>query len=415
MCVMIAWGRAADRFGRKPCLVISMCGLAATAALFGLATTIWQMVLFRCLAGLFAGTIVTVRAMITENSTPKTQARAFSLFAFAGNLGIFIGPLVGGSLAKPAEQIPGLFGNSAFLRQYPYALPTFVTGAFGVTAALVAFFLIKETLPPRKAGDARSAPPMTTVELLKAPGVSMVLFVYGYVSLLGLAYTAIVPVFWFTPPSLGGFGFSPLLISVFLAISGLSQAIWLLFAFPPLQHRWGTGGVMRVCSIIWPLLYCFAPITNTFLRLDAKAGHKAFLQTLPTDAVDVPALHLNSGWGIAFWVVTPTVQALGSSVAMAFTGSQLALNEISPSPASFGTLNALALTLSSGIRAITPGAAASFYAFGARTQVLSGYLAWVVMILLALGFSVLVRWLPDKAEQEMVGSGDADEEEQGRR
>lgn len=33
--------------------------------------------------------------MITENSTKKTQARAFSYFAFAGNLGIFIGPIIG--------------------------------------------------------------------------------------------------------------------------------------------------------------------------------------------------------------------------------------------------------------------------------------------------------------------------------
>ncbi|KAK3079078.1 hypothetical protein LTS18_005794 [Coniosporium uncinatum] len=349
--------------------------------------------------------------MITENSTPKTQARAFSLFAFAGNLGIFIGPLVGGGLSKPADQIPGLFGRSTFLKQYPYALPTFVTGAFGVTAALVAFFFINETLPPRKVGDAPSAPPMTTMELLKAPGVAMVLFIYGYVSLLGLAYTAIVPVFWFTPPSLGGFGFSPLLISVFLAISGMSQAIWLLFAFPPLQHRWGTAGVMRLCSVLWPVLYCFAPITNTLLRLDAGGGHPAFLQAPPGDVVDVPALHINSGWGVAFWVITPTVQALGSSVAMAFTGSQLALNEISPSPASFGTLNALALTLSSGIRAVAPGAAASFYAFGARTQILNGYLVWTVMILLAAGLVVLMRWMPANEEGKVVGRGESDEEQ----
>ena len=33
----------------------------------------------------------TVRTMISENSTKKTQARAFSWFAFFGNLGIFFG------------------------------------------------------------------------------------------------------------------------------------------------------------------------------------------------------------------------------------------------------------------------------------------------------------------------------------
>lgn len=33
--------------------------------------------------------------MLSENSTLKTQARAFSLFAFAGNVGIFLGPVIG--------------------------------------------------------------------------------------------------------------------------------------------------------------------------------------------------------------------------------------------------------------------------------------------------------------------------------
>lgn len=37
----------------------------------------------------------TVRTMLSENSTFKTQARAFSLFAFAGNVGIFLGPVIG--------------------------------------------------------------------------------------------------------------------------------------------------------------------------------------------------------------------------------------------------------------------------------------------------------------------------------
>jgi hypothetical protein len=33
--------------------------------------------------------------MISENSTPKTQARAFGYFSVAGNIGILVGPLIG--------------------------------------------------------------------------------------------------------------------------------------------------------------------------------------------------------------------------------------------------------------------------------------------------------------------------------
>ncbi|KAJ7191722.1 hypothetical protein GGX14DRAFT_32904 [Mycena pura] len=45
------------------------------------------MIFFRCLAGAFAGFPVTIRVMITENSTARTQAKAFSFFAFVGNIG----------------------------------------------------------------------------------------------------------------------------------------------------------------------------------------------------------------------------------------------------------------------------------------------------------------------------------------
>ena len=58
MLLMIQWGRAADRIGRKPVLVFSMTGVALATAVFGLSKTIWQMIFFRCCAGVFAGTIV---------------------------------------------------------------------------------------------------------------------------------------------------------------------------------------------------------------------------------------------------------------------------------------------------------------------------------------------------------------------
>ncbi|KAF5016778.1 hypothetical protein F66182_11427, partial [Fusarium sp. NRRL 66182] len=35
MLLMIPWGRAADKFGRKPVIVVSMAGLSVASALFG--------------------------------------------------------------------------------------------------------------------------------------------------------------------------------------------------------------------------------------------------------------------------------------------------------------------------------------------------------------------------------------------
>ncbi|PCG97911.1 Tetracycline resistance protein, TetA/multidrug resistance protein MdtG [Penicillium occitanis (nom. inval.)] len=293
MLLMIPWGRAADKFGRKPVLVISMAGLSTACALFGTSRSIWEMIMYRSIAGMFSGTVVAVRASISENSTPKTQARAFSYFAFSNNLGIFLGPFIGPVFCRPAEKYPSVFGGIQFFKDYPYALATFTTGGIGATACIVSALFVKETLRKRPKGDANGSSPntMTTTEIMKAPGVSQVLFIYTFTMLLALAYTAIVPIFYFTSVELGGYGFSEFQIAMFIGVGGFAQALWLLFVFPWLQWRIGTGGVLRLCASVWPVWFAATPATNYLLRLSLDT---------------------------AFWTFTPFLLVVGSGVAMAF-------------------------------------------------------------------------------------------------
>ena len=104
--------------------------------------------------------------------------------------------------------------------------------------------------------------------------------------------TTVIPVFFFTDVALGGYGFTPLQISLFITLGGLSQSIWLLLVFPPLQKRIGTGGVLRACAVVWPILFFMVAAGNMFLR---------------------------RGWNITFWIVAPTSLVIGSGVAMAFS------------------------------------------------------------------------------------------------
>ncbi|OCT54540.1 hypothetical protein CLCR_00814 [Cladophialophora carrionii] len=412
MCLMILWGKAADHFGRKPVLVSSLAGVAVATATFGLSRTIWQMIVFRCFAGIFAGTVLTIRTMITENSTPQTQARAFSFFAFTGNLGIFLGPAIGGALAKPATVYPSIFGKIKFFRDYPYALPTFVTGSIGAIATITSAFGLKEASPSRstlvKKGDTtESGPPkkMSMLELLRSPNVTITLFIYAYIMILAFSYTAIVsytdpratwppwgeldahpgsvsastktglqvPVFFFTPVHLGGLGFSPLLISIFMGLGGLSQSLWLLIAFPWLQARFGTKWVMKLCALAYPFFFVFYPMCNMLLRWQMTA---------------------------AFWAIAPVASVVGSGVAMSFTGIQLVLNDVSPGPEVLGTLNAVALTLVSGLRAFSPALFASLFATSVRSGVSGGHVIWILMVCLAAGFSFLSQWVPEPVQAE---------------
>ena len=352
--------------------------------LFGMSKTIWHMIVTRCCAGVFAGSVVTIRTMFSENSTPKTQARAFSWFAFTSNLGIFIGPILGGVLADPAHAYPRLFGSSDFLLRYPYALPTFVTAIYGFITAVVCFFFLNETLKPKRSSANDDAPEekMSTWELLKTPGIPTILGLYGWIMILAFSHTAVAPVFEYTSIRLSGWGFNPLYISIILAMCGLSQSIWLLGIFPWLQRRIGTGGVLRACAAYYPFWFLAFPLGNVLLRNGAK---------------------------VVFWIVVPIGLIFGSGVAMSFTAIQLALNDVNPKPETLGTLNALALAVVSGVRSFSPALFTSIFAVGVRRQILGGYLVWVIMIGLAFGFIILIRFLPANAEGKATEEQTADD------
>jgi hypothetical protein len=93
-------------------------------------------------------------------------------------------------------------------------------------------------------------------------------------------------------------------------------------------------------------------------------------------------------------------------------GVQLIVNDISPSPAALGTLNGVALSLQSGVRAIVPALFTVIFAFGVQKQILWGYLAWLAMILFALGFRLALHWLPERAEGRLPPEQPADSEAQ---
>jgi len=52
--------------------------------------------------------------------------------------------LAGGGLSNPAEQYPSVFGRIQLFKDYPYALPTFATGAIGASAAIINALFLKE-------------------------------------------------------------------------------------------------------------------------------------------------------------------------------------------------------------------------------------------------------------------------------
>lgn len=153
----IAWGRAADSglLGRKRVILIGLLGTAIGSVGFGFSTSFAQAVFWRCAGGILNGNVGVMRTMISEIVREKKfQSRAFLLMPMTFNIGVIIGPLLGGLLADPVASYPATFGPGSalggadgvwWLTKWPYALPNVVSAAFLAMSGLGVFFGLEET------------------------------------------------------------------------------------------------------------------------------------------------------------------------------------------------------------------------------------------------------------------------------
>lgn len=115
------WGRLSDRIGRRPVILIGLCGSTASYVLFGLAPLLaaplaWLFI-SRIVAGVFGGTIATAYAFIADVTDEKERGRGMALIGAAFGIGFTLGPIIGGfghDLLSPSA--PGFIaaGFSAF-------------------------------------------------------------------------------------------------------------------------------------------------------------------------------------------------------------------------------------------------------------------------------------------------------------
>jgi MFS transporter, DHA1 family, tetracycline resistance protein len=140
------WGRLSDRYGRRPILLISTAGAAASYVLFARSTglenhttALWLMVISRMFAGICGGNITVAQAYIADITPPAERSKKMGLIGMAFGLGFILGPFIGGvSLRHLGDTGPGWV-------------------AAGLCAAnfLLALFILTESHKP----DSAQAPP----------------------------------------------------------------------------------------------------------------------------------------------------------------------------------------------------------------------------------------------------------------
>ena len=147
----IAWGRASDRFGRKPIIIVALTCTMCSSILFGFSKNLTWAFIARCLQGLSNGNVGIIRTAVAELVPQRElQPRAFSIMPLVWNVGSVFGPSVGGSLVHPVERYPNVFGKVKLFKQYPFALPNILISVLFMCGILAGILFLHETLDEKK-------------------------------------------------------------------------------------------------------------------------------------------------------------------------------------------------------------------------------------------------------------------------
>ncbi|KAF9441801.1 major facilitator superfamily multidrug-resistance, DHA1 sub-family [Macrolepiota fuliginosa MF-IS2] len=382
-CTVLHWSRLSDRVGRKPVILIGLCGLSVSMYCFGLSRTFWGLVLSRALNGALNGNIGVIKSMMAELTDSTNISQAYAYMPIAWSTGGTLGPIIGGSLSRPAERFPSLFGNNEFLKKYPYFLPCAVPATYTVCAWFITYIFLKETVKSpmsfrsllfksdkqKKAESTISTNSETTVyeneeskekplplrSLMTFP-VIIAAANYAFLSLVDIAFRAIQPLFFSTPVELGGLGLPPSTIGNILSAFGVLNGIFQIFFFAKIHDRWGSKKVFTIgIAGSLPLFLSF-PIISHIAR--------------------------TQGFTPVLWAAVSAQIVLSIVPSLSYGAIFIFITSASPNRASFGATNGLCQVAVSIMRAIGPATANSLFSLSIEKNYLGGYLVYYILVMI---------------------------------
>ncbi|KPM36451.1 hypothetical protein AK830_g10127 [Neonectria ditissima] len=417
------WGSVADspRAGRKTVLLIGLCGTSLSALGFGFSTTFWQALVFRTIGGATNGNVGVMRTMISEIIREKKfQSRAFLLLPMTFNVGVIIGPILGGILSDPAGSYPGVFGRVGFFLRFPYATPNMVSSAFLACSALAVWLGLEETHDVLRGGKpdlgsrlgrrllafvrarfsggdvAYSSVPTSEVELVEGEAAAKrpvrrytqklpfrriftrnVSVTLAASFLMGVhlgSFNSLWFVFLSTPvwdpatsenkqklPFMftGGLGLHPRAVGLAMSILGVIGIILQLFLYPRVSGRLGTVRSWRLSLLCFPVTYFLVP----------------YLSVVPSSDSSPPP---GPKGGIAIWLAIVgvlSIQVMGRTFAI--PAQAILVNNSSPHPSILGSIHGVGQSVNSAARTVGPMIGGAIYGYGLNQGVIG--LVWWIM------------------------------------
>ena len=228
------WGKAADRYGRKPMLLRASLGMALVLTCMGFVQNVYQLVGLRLLQGTISGYYAAAITLVATQTPKDRSGWALGTLSTGAVAGMLLGPLLGGAVAD-------LFGlRSVF----------FVIGALLLIAFLAALLSVTENFTPSE----KAAPKFRDIRrMMPHPEVTVAMFATTF--MLQLAWMSIQPILTvYIAEMSNNTDYLAFLSGMVFAASGLSSVI----AAPrlgALADRIGPPKVMVVALLAAGLLF----------------------------------------------------------------------------------------------------------------------------------------------------------------
>ncbi|MDN5286327.1 MAG: tetA [Mucilaginibacter sp.] len=253
-------GALSDRLGRRPVLLISLCGAAVSYVLMASASTLGILLIGRAIAGLTSANMAVATAYITDITPEDKRAGRFGVFNAMFGIGFIIGPVLG-----------GLLGD------YWVRLPFIVAAGLNACNMLLALFVLPESRKPQRGKiDLAALNPLRPMKwAFSMSGLAPLILVFFIFSFSGEVYGTCWAL-WGTDTfkwnglwiglSLGTFGVCQSLVQAFLTgpavklmgerptlfvglacaclallVMALAKQSWILFAIMPIFALGGIG------------------------------------------------------------------------------------------------------------------------------------------------------------------------------
>ncbi|KAF7312032.1 Major facilitator superfamily multidrug-resistance DHA1 sub-family [Mycena indigotica] len=376
------WSRASDAVGRKPILLIGLFGSAISMLMFGLSRTFLTLVISRSLCGLLNANVSVMKSTLGDLTDRTNRADAFVFLPIVWATGASLGPLIGGSLARPHDRFPqSTFFSTHFWLRFPYFLPCLVVSGCVIVAWSVVLAFLKETAPRKRQVPTSKHPTNsrpedryggnTSIPMRQLMTFPVVVSISNYVvlALLNIIIVALIPLFLAMPITIGGLGLDPPKIGWILCIYGFITGLFNLFFFARLV-RWIGEKRMFVWGLSTTLL-----IFPLFPLMNALARERGELW-----------------WGV--YALITCLLFLGSIMDVSFGAIFMFVTASAPA-SSRGAVNGLSQTSVSLARSIGPILGTSLFSVSVQKNLLGGYFVYVALFSLSCIAVCLADRLPD--------------------